>query len=677
MEPPKKLTRRKFLKIAGIASGIIALPTLVGYDLFHDAQGEFPSSGFPYSMAKTDVLPLRSMANSPILILTNERSENPFGIYLTEILRTEGLNCFQVSRLSAVDHGSLEQFDLVLLAEGSPNTVQREMLEGYVAKGGRLVAMRPDPHLAFLFGVERVPGSTAEGYLQVETDHPMGKGIALETLQFHGEADHYRLAGAQPVAWLASDANSLTDFPAITVYGYGQGQTALWAFDLARSIAYTRQGNPIWANQERDRGDGIRATDMFKGWINLDRLAIPQADEQQRLLVNLLTAFSEERRPLPRLWYFPGQAKGMLVATGDAHKSHSTSIEEMLKYVEHYNGHMSIYYAPDIVGGDWKRAARRLRFWATDHLPVVQGYLAERFASPTAMHVEDWRSRGHEFTLHPYVEEGLEKGWHRYWQEFTGRGYGSVSSTVRTHRILWEGWVETARLQASYGIRMNLDYYHWGPLFQREDGKWTSGYLTGSGLPMRFVDEDGRILNIYQQLTELADDHMLDISFWDTPAKLTAEEAVEVSRTVLRNSLEGAPSAIVAQFHADPFSVGGEDAIKARHFLEGTLEAATLNDMPIWSAQEWLCFTELRHDANFEEIQWQPATQRLSFQLVAQEAPDVELTIMIPLQHNGIRLTQVEVDGQPLKYDQRTVGGVDYGWVSVSASPHKIMASYS
>ena len=59
--------------------------------------------------------------------------------------------------------------------------------------------------------------------------------------------------------------------------------------DLPRSIVQTRQGNPAWAGQERDGQNPIRSDDMFFGgsstdWVNLNKVSIPQADEQQRLL---------------------------------------------------------------------------------------------------------------------------------------------------------------------------------------------------------------------------------------------------------------------------------------------------------------------------------------------------------------------------------------------------------
>jgi hypothetical protein len=667
-----RLSRRQFLKLAG-AAGVLAIPTLLGYDLLRAAHGEFPPSISPY--APVDVLESWSSLPeviSPILLLINERGDNPFGLYLAEILRAEGLNCFQIARLSALESAPLDRFDLVLLAEGPLDSVQAELLEGYVASGGRLVAMRPDARLAALFGLEHATGSTAEGYLKVETDHQIGQGIAAETLQFHGVADHYRLAGAEVVAWLASDADTRTDFPAVTLHRYGQGQAALWAFDLARSVAYTRQGNPAWANQERDGVKFVRVCDMFKDWVDLDRLAIPQADEQQRLLTNLLSALSQEARPLPRLWYFPGAAEAMLVVTGDAHQNPAFAIEDALVRVEQRGGHMSIYYAP-FLSNDWRRAARRAKRWA-EELPLVEDVLSNPYAPPAPSQIADWRARGHEFTLHPYVDDDLEAGWHDYWQEFTGLGYGPVSPTVRTHRILWTGWIETARLQASYGIRLNLDYYHWGPVFRTETGEWVYGHLTGSGLPMRFVDRQGRILNIYQQLTQLADEHLLDAA--NGPARLNARAAVEVSQTLLRHSLDGAYSAIAGNFHTDPFAAVGKLATEAGLWLEGTLDYAAAQGVPIWSAAEWLHFTEVRHDATLEKVQWHPVARCLSFQLAAQAASNVELTVMVPLWHGEAGLVQVEVDERPVKHSERQVGGVTYGCVSIQAGSHQVMVTY-
>jgi hypothetical protein len=231
---------------------------------------------------------------------------------------------------------------------------------------------------------------------------------------------------------------------------------------------------------------------------------------------------------------------------------------------------------------------------------------------------------------------------------------------------------------------MNLDYYHWGPAFRNEAGEWVYGHFTGSGLAMKFVDETGRILDIYQQLTQLADDHLLNIRYagweWGAQARLSAEAALEVSQRVLHRSLTD-HCAVGANFHPDLFYVhplATEEASHARaaSWLEGTLDYAAAQSIPIWSAVEWLRFAEIRHDADLEGIQWQPTAGRLSFRVSVQSPAEVDLTIMVPVRHGDVELAQLEVDGLAIGHRIRKVGGVGYAWVSIQAGAHQVAATY-
>jgi hypothetical protein len=192
---------------------------------------------------------------------------------------------------------------------------------------------------------------------------------------------------------------------------------------------------------------------------------------------------------------------------------------------------------------------------------------------------------------------------------------------------------------------------------------------------MKFVDEQGRILNIYQQLTQLTDEHLL-ILHWGGQVKLDAETAVEVSKTLLRSSLAGENCAIAANFHVDPFAFGAQPAAEAARWLEGTLDYAIARGVPIWSAQEWLYFTEVRHDANLVEVQWNPAAKRVSFRVSAEPAAEAELTVMVPMRHGDAKLAQLEVDGLSIEHHERKVGGVSYGWVALGADWHHVAAIY-
>ncbi len=73
----------------------------------------------------------------------------------------------------------------------------------------------------------------------------------------------------------------------------------------------------------------IRSDDLFFGgtssdWVDLVKVAIPQADEQQRLLANLIELVNRDAMPLPRFWYFPDRHEAVVVATGDDHAGGGT-----------------------------------------------------------------------------------------------------------------------------------------------------------------------------------------------------------------------------------------------------------------------------------------------------------------------------------------------------------------
>ena len=86
-------------------------------------------------------------ATPPILVVVNTGATNPFGGYLAEILRAEGINSFQVAQLSATTSSSLANFSLVVLAETPLTASQATIFSNYVAGGGRLIAMRPGDQL--------------------------------------------------------------------------------------------------------------------------------------------------------------------------------------------------------------------------------------------------------------------------------------------------------------------------------------------------------------------------------------------------------------------------------------------------------------------------------------------------------------------------------------------------
>ncbi len=327
----------------------------------------------------------------------------------------------------------------------------------------------------------RVTGSANGGILNPAA------GLTTQTLQIHGPSSRYTLApGAVTLATLYSNATTATPYPAVV--SPVSGQTVAFTYDLARNVVYTRQGNPANGDVDVD-GDGVlRTIDMFQGsggttWVDRDRIPVPQADEQQRLLARLVKMMLTD--PVPQLWYFPDQAKTMLVLTGDAHANPSSAYTTLINSVNGYGGNITIYISiGNAVSNAFMQAAR---------------------------------GQGHEFGLHPYWNRpdnyppynitNLNEGYTATKLFWTTAGYSSTwSRTVRHHQVHWRGWTDAAQTAVNHGLVLDTNFYHWGAWIKKPDNTWPQGYITGSGQPMKFMTANGTILPYYQQLTQLVDE---------------------------------------------------------------------------------------------------------------------------------------------------------------------------
>ncbi|WP_124681777.1 hypothetical protein [Candidatus Viridilinea mediisalina] len=657
----RQISRREFLATAAHTT---AAGLLLAYGL------EWQPLAAPFADASGLAVPPGTNEDAgQLLILNNPGGQPNFSGYLSEILRTEGFVSLRRLHVAELNEQALAAVQVVLLGPGALHSSLVALLHDFVLQGGVLVGFQATGQLAELFGVHDLGARVAGDYVQMISEHPDLAGLERGPLQVHGPCARIALAGADVLA-----TNQAGD-PLLCWHQVGRGRTLYWAYDLARCIALLRQGNPEWADQERDGMEGIRASDLFYGWIDLERMAVPQADLQQRMLSLLLELLVQAGPPLLRLWYFPEGAPSVLVATGDAHGSRVSHIEQLYTAVEQHAGTASVYYTPpesDLLG----RATRRSR-WALAELPLVGGRLRGNDPLPTPAQIAAWRARGHEFGMHPYVEMGLEPGYNTYWNDFIKHGYGPLPPTVRTHRILWHGWVENARIQARYGLRMNLDHYHSGPAVRHADGTWAYGYLSGTGLPMRFVDNDGALLSVYQQPTQLVDEHLMPVFATGFEVGLSGAEAAEVTMAQIAASVAHYPAALGLQCHIDPFLFGGNIAEEVGTWLATTLEYAASQGLPIMSAERWLNFIEARQALQIGATFWEADTQRLTVELKVPPNPVGPAVLLLPLRHGTRELREFGLAAQQTtSAPQITLAGRTYATVALPPAQQRVVAVY-
>jgi hypothetical protein len=658
MKAPTQLSRRRFLQL-GAATGSAVLLAAGTYALEERAMYGLQ----PVQAGSPSKRGLQNQAVS-LLIVYGSQQSGSWSHYLGEILLAEGLPDFAELEEAELSWQLLQQSPLVLLGSGIFSKEVADLLANYVNQGGKLVVMRPTHEIVELCGLRMLQSSLHNGYLHAS------EGIAARSLQFHGEAFAYELAGAEVVAWGSAQSDQHNPLPLITKRRLGQGEVWAWAYDLASSVVLTRQGNPAWVDQERDGLAGVRASDLFVDWLDLERIAIPQADEQQRLLLYAIQQLHPS--PLPRLWYFPDQASAIVALTGDAHGIAAQHIESVLHEVEQFDGQMSVYYTPPSLSTA-SRIVRKTR-WHASRLPFI-GKAVPTGSIPTPMQVHAWRARGHEFGMHAFTDAGLAAGYEQYWRAFEQLGYGPLSPTSRTHSVAWYGWVENAKVQAQYGIEMNLDFYHVGSAFRKDDKSWAYGHFTGSGLAMRFMDEQGQLLPVFQQNTQLVDERLLDV-FGGKTDGLSASEAALISQQLVNAAVQDYPAVIGMQCHFDPFEIGGERAERLHEWLRLSLQAARDAGVPIRSADYVLQAQKARYASNIRGLRWDSKQLLASFSFDWPSSQS-SIEVLIPLWHQQYQLVRIAVDQQSVSYNERVLGTSRFAAVSISSGEHQISAQYA
>lgn len=663
------LTRRRFLKLSAGACACCAIGG--GYVAVQETTPVAAPFAEP-TLLQPDIGSLAP--DLPILLLINRNATPSFGTYLETILRAEGIAAFRTAFLDAFDPAILPRFAVVLLCPGPLTVDQAGHLERYVLDGGALVALQPDPQLAHVLGIRLESTTAPDGYVRIRSPHPITTGITDAAFQVHVPTQQALPDGAEILADLTNAEGQAIGTPLITLNTAGKGIAAFWGYDLARNIAFTRQGNPNAINQDLDPVPGIRTQDLFVGWAQADLITIPQADEQQRLLVNLLTTLCERSMPLPRLWYFPANADTLLIATGDAHGLPASFLYEGTGIFERYNSTISIYYSPPPIS-TLRRFIRRTQGFVSKW-PLVGSLLADREGYPTIHDLQHWRERGHGFGMHPFVEQGLEPGINQMWNDFLKLGYGYPAPTTRTHRVLWSGWVDTARAQARYGIQMNLDYYQSGVATHTPGERVPPGFLNGSGLALPFVDLDGTVLDLYQQHTHLVDEDLMPVFRAGYDQGLSGLQAVEVSRELLDRARLRYPSALGLQFHFDPLSFSDQIHDEAQRWIDGTLAYAAANRIPTIAAERWLDFTRARTDTNVTELVWRADEQRLHIKLSDAASSADPLELLVPLEQQRLQLRAILINGEPGIWRERQVAGRRYAAVALPAMANAVSVQY-
>lgn len=579
--------------------------------------------------------PLAIGDGGPIVLINT--GSNVFEGFYSEILRAEGLTSFSTKDISNLDRATLATHTVALVTGPVTDPEHMALLNKWVEDGGKLIAMRPSGALGALAGLSPSSATVEDGYLKMDTTTAPAKGLVSETIQFHGAADVVALAeGTRSIAALYRDAASSVEAPAVTLRSVGNagGQIAAFTFDLARSVVLTRQGNPEWAGQERDGLHPVRPNDLFYGpalhdpqanFVDLDRITIPQADETMRLLSNLIVHMTYDRAPVAKFWYFPNGARAVLVMAADDHGTGSGTEDSFDR--------MLALSPKDCDPAKWECARATSWMYETSGMRDHQAadYAAQGF--DIGSHVSTYCHNWSEQSLNLAFAQDLEK---------FRKTYPSLSPQQgsRLHCIVWSDYASQPKIGRSWGIRYDMNYYYW----PKDWIKSQTGFMTGSGLPMRFSDTNGELINVYQQETHLVDE--IFASAPDEVAKL-------IDRALGPEGYYGAFGTHY-DFHND--------------FDVQLMEIAVKRGVPMVSVQQMLDWTDGRYGSSFDNKQWKDGV--LAFDLKADVLSEGMLQAMLPMDSASGRLGKLLRDGEDVAFATEIRKGIEYALFPGISGPY-------
>lgn len=555
----------------------------------------------------------------------------PFGRYVLEMLFAEGLTGAeeQNARETPLTADTLNARQAVIVAPCGADTGTETAALAALENGTPVVFLRPSAETAAELGLtDKQPRTANEAYIAPERDHPLWFAALGDFMQFHDTADMYGEYGGRErvLAWLGGSDWALP-YPAIVTGTHGAGRFAVFTYDLATSTVLFHQGRRDLAstgpNPDTD-GDGLYCpSDLFVGYRDPSLRDLPQADLQQQLLVRILDWMNQPRAPLARLWYYPDAVPAIVLVNGDSDSMTRPQMEWYTNMVEAHGGQYTVYL------------------------------MEEHLRHLTPEMEQDYRRRGHSVGPHiwlsrkPTVEE-LRTRIQEEAALFEER-YGYPPKTTRHHCVVWPGWVETAQALADAGFRLDTNF--------RAGDHMQYGYLTGSGLPMRFIDETGEFIELFEQETLFCDDFVLvDKSFLPP---LSEEQAIAVSKEYIDAARDHYHTVVHLYFHpvyATGIKVNTGQFIRTAGWFEAVLKYTAQEELPIPSADAWCTFNERRRATVISEQRWDAASGTLHLTIESQDGLPGG-TLLVPARYDGREIAEVKLDGESMPVTRRSVAG--------------------
>ena len=527
--------------------------------------------------------------------------------YLLEILHAFGICSLMRMSTQEAQRSADPVTDLLILSEGSDTTG----LQSFLQAGGNAVAVRPDNDVVTMVGLERVAERAGPSRLRLVT--PICPGARGEPLWTLGPRTVYRNESASGVvAYLFEPGDADSESIGIVQRPVGAGTLAIFAYDPVTCISRLRQGLPERANYLPPSDPVPRSVHLHQPDAPQDAAWRPTADLHAVTLCDVVRQLLSTRVPVPSLWHIPAGHPSILIFSGDEDGAPQEETQQEMADVESYGGRMSLYVVPEDT-------------------------------SITAEHIKNYESRGHTVSVHPDLlstcgkspEEQLAKA--EADVLLFKEKFNQPVHTVRNHCTMWPGYVDIPELWERLGIGMDANCF---ATRYRHSPDWGPYVNVDAAVPLPFVREDGTLINVYQQATQLNDDLLChpEVAY---SMKFTPEQFECIMRRILEDATKFFCAPLCANFH--PWSYARYSTQQG----QAVWRLANEFGIPVWSLDRWHNFWRARASWRTSNYSWQDG--KLSFDFTG--SPCEQLSITLPPSSNGRSLSTLSMNGKPMEFE--------------------------
>ena len=503
--------------------------------------------------------------------------------FYTEILLTYGIN--SIAPLES-DLRKLETASCLKVVIVEANAIEAESVEYLLTWSGvgkNLIFIKPTQMIANRLKISLSARPTRAlqlvGSDLFPEDFPVAELPLLKpqhVLAINGEIDAV-ICDAESHAVIAGCA-------------YGDGEIVCYGYDPREEVIAWRQGlnMPDWSKFKN--GSTPRSKFFFSDNSDLRRMWYPAADLQVKLFGRIVERLIGT--PIPLLWYFPNPSLTGIILTGDDDWATADQFSQQVSVVEQSKAKITLFLIKDS------------SFNAGSFSNAVTSGTVDLGMHPDVLFTKCpfYGLCSHPFRFYRKTAGNFQLELSDHVRDFIHR-YDLQPLSLRNHHHYQKGYSELQSACSNLGVKIHFNFYS-------EDGT----YLNGSGLPMKDVDEQGELIDVYSMLTLLAEDYVNNGK--ESDLIIITKDRIQQAKKYFHHP-------VVLNMHPHNYKR------RYRAWMHDVIDFVNSHQIPFFTVREWLSFWEKRSQCRISNLNFSEGI--LSFCLLS-SANIERLTLVLPSQ---------------------------------------------